>query len=40
MHKKSNVNENVYSVHTLILITLIKAAWLVERSRKYNTTDT
>ena len=26
VNKKSDVNENFYSVHTLILITLIKAA--------------
>ena len=35
-----DVNENFYSVHTLILITLIEAASLVGRSRKCITTDT
>ena len=35
-----NVNENFYSVHTLILIILIEAVSLVERSRKCITRDT
>ena len=38
--KNSEFNENFYSVHTQIWITLIKSAWLVRRSRKYNTTGT
>ena len=38
--KHSEFNENIYNVHTQILITLIKSAGLVRRSRKYNTTGT